>query len=116
MYIGEFKSKTDVRDSFERGSELKEEFKQVEILFAAYGYGDYCGTAFVLFRKDGQLYEVHGGHCSCYGLEGQWEPEETTIEAVLHQVEKGGLGDFYDEGDWSKQLKRLLKDIRRFGV
>jgi len=32
-----------------------------------------------LFRKGGQLYENHGGHCSCNGFEGQWGPEETNL-------------------------------------
>lgn len=27
---------------------------------------------------DGKLYEVSGEHCSCYGLEGQWNPAETS--------------------------------------
>lgn len=54
----------------------------VDIVFATYTYEDYTGDAFVLFVKEGVLYEVNGGHCSCYGLEGQWEPEETTLEAL----------------------------------
>jgi hypothetical protein len=36
----------------------------------------------VIFEKDGKLWEVNGSHCSCYGLEGQWQPEETTWEAI----------------------------------
>jgi len=31
-------------------------------------------------RKTGKIYETHGGHCSCYGFEGQFEPEETNLE------------------------------------
>lgn len=59
-----------------------EDLVGVEILFATYNYEDYYGSAFVLFCKDGVLYEVHGSHCSCYGLEDQWEPEETSLEAL----------------------------------
>lgn len=44
-----------------------------EILFAVYTYEDYSGSAHVLYRRNGKLYEVHGGHCSCNGLEGQWD-------------------------------------------
>lgn len=64
-----------------------------EILVASYTYEDYSGSAYVLFRRDGKLFEVHGGHCSCYGLEGQWEPEETTKEAILHRLDKGTWGE-----------------------
>ena len=55
----------------------------VEILFAFYKNEDYLGNAFVLFQRDGKLYEVNGSHCSCFGLEGQWDPEETFVEAIL---------------------------------
>lgn len=53
-----------------------------EVLFASYGGADYEGDAVVVFRKGGTLYEVHGSHCSCNGLEDQWEPEETTVAAL----------------------------------
>lgn len=53
-----------------------------EIIIASYTYQSYDGTAFILFRKNGKLFEVNGSHCSCHGLEGQWEPEETTVDAL----------------------------------
>lgn len=53
-----------------------------EIIFASYGGRDYEGHALVLFEHDGKLYEVHGSHCSCFGLEDQWKPEETSWEAI----------------------------------
>lgn len=71
-----------------------------EVLFAAYTYEDYSGDALVVFRKDGRLFEVNGGHCSCYGLEDQWSPEETTTEALLHRLDKGsryGLLGYFGE-------------------
>lgn len=65
----------------------------VEPLLAFYEdtYG-YSYEAFVLFRQGGKLYEVNGGHCSCYGLEGQWEPEETTVAALRYRMTRGELG------------------------
>ena len=53
-----------------------------EIVFASYATPDCSGYAFVVFEINGILYEVSGSHCSCYGLEGQWEPEETFWEAM----------------------------------
>lgn len=62
-----------------------------EILLASYSYENYEGEAFVLFKRDGKLFEVHGNHCSCYGLSeqdysgsttSQWDPEETSVEAL----------------------------------
>lgn len=52
------------------------------VFHAEYSYEDYSGSALVIFEKDGKLFEVNGGHCSCYGLEGQWEPEETSWAAI----------------------------------
>lgn len=78
-YIENFKSKEDVINSY---SAPADSLDNVEMLLAWYGYGDYCGSSFVLFIKDGKLYEVNGSHCSCYGLEGQWSPEETSWDAL----------------------------------
>lgn len=59
--------------------------KECAILYAEYTYEDYNGDAYVLFMDEqGNLYEVYGSHCSCYGLEGQWEPEPTTIEFLKY--------------------------------
>ena len=77
----------------------------VEIIVASYTYEDYTGDAYVLFRKAGQLYEVHAGHCSCYGLsesnytgksETQWQPEEADRTAILHRIIHGSWG--FEEG------------------
>jgi hypothetical protein len=56
--------------------------KDSEVLFASYNTPPYEGYAFVLFERDGKLYEVNGSHCSCYGLEDQWQPEETSWAAL----------------------------------
>jgi hypothetical protein len=38
---------------------------------------DYEGHAYFLMKhqETGDFYEVEGGHCSCFGFEGQWEPK-----------------------------------------
>ncbi|WP_056683784.1 hypothetical protein [Cytobacillus solani] len=90
----------------------------VEIMLAFYTYEDYSGDAFVLFRNDSQLYEVNGSHCSCYGLEGQWEPEETTIDVLEHRLNEGSLGvdDYwYGEGAKNKfavELRTVLAQLK----
>lgn len=64
------------------------------ILFASYEYEDYSGSAFVICENEGLLYEVSGGHCSCYGLEGQWQPELIVLGELEHRVIKGRGWDF----------------------
>lgn len=76
-YHGIFNKKRDVEYHFDVRLG-----KEVKILFAYYSYYSWTGMAFVLFEQDGKLYEVNGSHCSCYGLEGQWDPEETTVKAL----------------------------------
>jgi hypothetical protein len=65
------------------------------IIYADYESGGYEGDAFVLAAKDGKMYWNFGSHCSCYGLEGQWDPEEVTLEEIKFRIERGsGWGAF----------------------
>jgi hypothetical protein len=57
-----------------------------QIVYAYYSYEDYSGTAFVLFERDGVLYEVNRSHCSCMGLEEQWSPEATSWAVIAARV------------------------------
>lgn len=102
MYLENFESKEDVIDKY---NAPKDALDTAEVLLAWYGYGDYCVSSFVLFKKDGKLYEVNGSHCSCYGLEGQWEPEETSWDAL-----KMRKFSYYDgSGEAQKVLDELVK-------
>lgn len=102
QYFGIFSDRTSVAVEFQAGSgnpwndtfEIAPSFPgDHQIIIAVYEYEDYSGDAFVLFEEDGQLYEVHGGHCSCYGLEGQWEPEPTSWDLLIDRVEKADRWD-----------------------
>lgn len=88
----------------------------INILLAYYRYEDYNGEAFVLFEKDGQLYEVNGSHCSCYGLENQWEPRLTELKGIAyrlnegHMVEENVYNSSNDE-EYTNQYKTELKEL-----
>lgn len=90
MYLGEFNNQGDVENNFNCGS-----LDNCNILFASYELGDYCGDAFVLFVENGTLYEVNASHCSCYGLEDQWTPEETMFNALQHRILNGNLDSLF---------------------
>lgn len=79
MYLTIFKSLADVIAQYEAPADALD---GATVHLAWYGYGSYEGSSFVLYEKDGKLFEVNGNHCSGYGLEGQWEPEQTTWEAL----------------------------------
>ncbi len=63
------------------------EIANIDIIIAAYNKESYEGDAFILFKKDGKLYEVNDSHCSCNGLE-HWEPEEVTKKALLLRLNR----------------------------
>ena len=74
-----FDSKDDIASAYQLHiSDLDD----IEILIAKYHTGSYEGSSFVLMLQDGKLFEVNASHCSCYGLEGQWDPEETSLAAL----------------------------------
>jgi hypothetical protein len=83
------------------------------VLLASYAYRDYSGNAFVLFQTgQGQLFEVNGGHCSCHGLEDQWIPEETNIDALLHRATEGKLGMNWDADEFNTALLGVLNKLK----
>lgn len=87
--------------------------KGVRVLLASYGYQSDSGDAFVLFRRGGKLWEVNGSHCSCYGLEGQWDPSEVTKEELTHRLDQGNLGrGEYDGNKFDTELRAVLKKVR----
>lgn len=92
--------------------EVLNEWKNIKILFATYTYANYSGDAFVLFEKNGKLYEVNGSHCSCYGLEGQWSPEEVNLKELYNRITGGSFGVGYygeeDEFEFKNELAKFL--------
>jgi hypothetical protein len=94
-----FQEKSDIASNFDI---QESQLDGVEILFAEYHYECYSGSATVIFEKDGKLFEVNGNHCSCYGLEGQWEPEETTWAALAMWN--------YDSEPYAEEWKKLIAE------
>ena len=100
VYLEMFTCKKDIEKEFEVKLD-----KDDVILLAYYNHEDYgCdGEAFVLFERKGKFYEVHGGHCSCFGLEGQWEPEKTNITYLRKSAE--------DTLHWTSNYHEELKKV-----
>lgn len=82
MYDG-FNDWKDVQGNFSM-----DEPEPDQVLLAVYDTPSYEGYALVIYRKDSKYFVSQGGHCSCYGLEGQWEPEEYTKEVLTAQLER----------------------------
>lgn len=80
-----------------------------EILVASYEYEDYSGSAFMLFKKNGKLYEYQGSHCSCNGLEdGNFSAGETSWEALAMRNPEGEL---YGYGAHCAEAIELVKAL-----
>lgn len=99
QYMHWFDCREDVEDAFH--VKIAD-----EILLAAYHGEGYEGAAWVVCRRpDGSLYEVHGGHCSCYGLEDQWDEEDTTVEEIRARAEAGGYESALDAEGWGPKAR-----------
>lgn len=101
VYQGLFNSWADVQAAYEMN-----EPEPDEVLMAMYEQPPYEGYSYVLYRNGCHYFLVYGGHCSCYGLEGQWEPEEYDLPTLIRAVEKANEG-YYGIG---KDIVKILKD------
>ena len=94
LFIGDLKDmsqeeviehiKSDYINGEKNESENINKLECFDVLIAYESVGSWgCdSSSFFLFkrRSDGALFENHGSHCSCYGFEGQFSPEETNLE------------------------------------
>lgn len=87
------------------------EIDKYEILVAYESVGSWgCDSSSWILLKEkstGLLFETYGSHCSCYGFEEQFEPEETTVEYLQSDKFYFSCGG-YDDND--EEIKRLVKE------
>lgn len=71
-----------------------------KLLIGYIGSWGYDSTAWILFTDlEGNLKEVNGSHCSCYGFEGQWEPKDSSVEYLKSKHFSIYLGGYDDNAD-----------------
>lgn len=102
VFTGYFSSTEEVEYHF------CEKFDEdVRVCYASYECEFYEGYAFVIFydKRTKKYYEVNASHCSCYGLEEQWLPEEISVEGLSLRLEKGYL---YDGNVFRNLLKKYV--------
>lgn len=110
-FVENFTEVGDIVSNYEGTSEA--DLKDAVIHLAWYGYGSYSGDSLVIYEKNGVLYEVNGSHCSCFGLEGQWQPEETTWAALAMRDLNSG---YYDGESKAQEILTALIDEKTGGV
>ena len=105
VYLHNWSCKEDVISDFNND----DIYHNQNILFASYGTDNYEGDAFVLYESEGLLYEVNADHCSCYGLEGQFDPRETTLIELRHRLLNGRFGtDDWSDNCFAQELREFL--------
>lgn len=78
------------------------------VYLAWYGGGSYEGDAIVIYRRGTEYFINEGGHCSCYGLEGQWGPEKyDSKEHLIAALEKRNWYDSEKKGHVDTVLAQL---------
>jgi len=94
----------------------EDSLKDCHVFLAYYHVGSWgCdSSAYVLFERGGELFEVHGAHCSCHGLEEQtysggstqWEPELVTAGYLAHQMSHNGSDcGLFDCGGYDDEVE-----------
>lgn len=78
---------------------------QVLVAYESVGkYGCDSSSFFLLQEeKTGKLFEVHAEHCSLFGFEGQFDPEETTLEYLRSDHFTFSSGGYDQEGHVHKE-------------
>lgn len=103
MFYGYFSTKSDVCREFS--------IKDFDgtVIYATYDCEGYEGYAEVVFVNNGKFFTVSGSHCSCYGLEGQWEPEEMPVEALRNIAANGN-------GHYAEAVRSALACVEQLNV
>lgn len=96
-----------------------------EIVVAYMSVGDWgCDSgAFIVFRKEGALYEVNGSHCSCHGFSEasygggptQWQPELVPDVASITQREDWALACGGYDNDKAANAAAIRAALSRMG-
>lgn len=93
VYRELFGSWADVQSQFEMSMPQPD-----EVIYAEYDRPGYEGYANVIYRNGDRFYWAHGSHCSCYGLEGQWDPEEYDARTLTYILRRGRHWRLDDRG------------------
>ncbi len=86
-----------------------EEREPEEVLIARYTCDGYDGNATVLYRNGADYHYVRGSHCSCFGLEGQWDPEVYSLETLIAALERSDGCSYSFCGEEGQTLLPMLR-------
>lgn len=102
-YVDIFQSWRDVQSQYDM-----QEHEPDEVIYAQYSYECYSGHSNVVYRNGDRFYWVRGSHCSCYGLEGQWNPEEYSANQFIEAYNRG---NWWESDEWPSSV---IDRVREF--
>lgn len=84
------------------------------LVYHVYASGNYEGTAygFGFDTEKNMWFEVGGSHCSCFGLEGQWEPDYSTFDQLVEAIKR--TIDAYVTNDYSSSEPYNDQELQEF--
>lgn len=105
---------SNYHELFQRWADVQYHFEMSEpepdeVLYARYLLEWYEGESSVIYRNGDQFYWNRAYHCSCYGLEGQWEPESYSAELFLAAYERGRWSEDQVPGSVVQRVREFLE-------
>lgn len=97
-------------------AELLKELSDFEILIAYEHVGSWgCdSSSYFLMMKDAKYYEFAGSHNSCFGFEGQYDPDEATIDYLNSDRFSFYCGGYDDNSDKNeKSVREFVKALSK---
>lgn len=86
-----------------------------DVLVAYESVGAYgCDSSAWLLLKERnthKLFENHASHCSCYGFEGQFNPEETAVDYLFSEHFNFSTGGYGDSADFGRARDFIIQNI-----
>jgi hypothetical protein len=122
-YLGSFEDWQDVRRQFSDASYYHKSEGNLQIdpveepdhVYAYYDREGYEGTAKVAYyiAAENKFYTVYGTHCSCYGLEGQWEPEPYDPDIFAAMIDRLPDSNRLTSFPYKQKLIELYNNVRK---
>ena len=113
QYSGEEKYDSATEDDIKKVADILAEYSILLAYESVGSWGCDSSSYFLLqHNTSGKLFEIHGGHCSCYGFEGQFDLEETSIEAIKARSDVFYCGGYDDNStDNQREAKNFIASL-----
>jgi hypothetical protein len=95
---------------------VKSTLEDLVVLIAYESVGSWgCdSTSFFLFKDSkGNLFEMHGSHCSCYGFEDQFLLEKTERQALWYRMNEG-RGNVFSPGGYDFDCDKNTAKVKKY--